>query len=171
MTASNVDVAIVGAGTAGLSAYREVRRYTDNIALIEAGPFGTTCARVGCMPSKLLIAPAEARHRLAALPEFGIAADAGRVDGEAVMRRVRAERDRFVGFITESVAGFDQSHIVRAHARFEDAHTLRLHPTAEGGSRHGEIDRIACRAHRPGYGITAGDTRTAARSRRSRDRQ
>ena len=28
--------------------------------MIDPGPFGTTCARVGCMPSKLLIAAAEA---------------------------------------------------------------------------------------------------------------
>jgi len=121
-----VDVAIIGAGTAGMAAYREVRKHTDRIALIEGGPFGTTCARVGCMPSKLLIAPAHARHRLAALPSFGIQSDAGNVDGRAVMKRVREERDRFVGFVKDAVAGFDPQHVVRAHAMFEDPHTLRL---------------------------------------------
>jgi dihydrolipoamide dehydrogenase len=126
MTERSVDIAIIGAGTAGMAAYREARKFTDSIALIEGGPFGTTCARVGCMPSKLLIAPAEARHRLQALPEFGISADAGRVDGKAVMRRVREERDRFVGFVQDAVDGFDQEHIVRATARFEDDHTLAL---------------------------------------------
>jgi len=50
----DVDVAILGAGTAGMSAYREASKYTDRIALIDGGPLGTTCARVGCMPSKLL---------------------------------------------------------------------------------------------------------------------
>lgn len=150
MNPSNVDVAIIGAGTAGLSAYREVRRYTDSIALIESGPFGTTCARVGCMPSKLLIAPAEARHRLERLPAFGIAAEAGRVDGVALMRRVRSERDRFVGFVIESMQGFDPSHIIRAHARFEDAHSLRLDrasdadatEAAAGGIQRLRADRI-----------------------------
>ncbi len=128
----DVEVAIIGAGTAGMAAYREVRKNIDRVALIEGGPFGTTCARVGCMPSKLLIAPADARHRLSALPAFGIHSDAGKVDGVAVMRRVREERDRFVGFVKDAVEGFDQAHIVRAHAMFEDPHTLRLSEASEG---------------------------------------
>ena len=132
MAIQEVDVAIIGAGTAGMAAYREVRKHTDRIALIEGGPFGTTCARVGCMPSKLLIAPAEARHRLSALPAFGIHSDAGKVDGRAVMRRVREERDRFVGFVKDAVAGFDQQHVVRAHAMFEDPHALRLSAASDG---------------------------------------
>jgi dihydrolipoamide dehydrogenase len=132
MDVHEVDVAIIGAGTAGMAAYREVRKQTDHIALIEGGPFGTTCARVGCMPSKLLIAPALARHALSRLPAFGIHSDAGKVDGRAVMQRVRDERDRFVGFVKEAVADFDQAHIVRAHAEFEDPHTLRLSPSGDG---------------------------------------
>lgn len=147
MTERKVDVAIIGAGTAGLSAYREVRKYTDRIALVEGGPFGTTCARVGCMPSKLLIAPAEARHRLQAFAQFGLSTDAGAVDGVAVMRRVREERDRFVGYVKESIEGFEKGHIVRAHAAFEDPHGLRLSPAhgvaeVAGGSARLVADRI-----------------------------
>ena len=125
-------MAIIGAGTAGMTAYHEVCKYTDSVALIEGGPFGTTCARVGCMPSKLLIAAAEARHRLTLLPAFGIASDAGKVDGRAVMKRVRDERDRFVGFVLDAVAGFDAKHVMRAHAEFEDPHTLKLSPAFDG---------------------------------------
>lgn len=49
------DVAIIGAGTAGLYALREVRRANKQFVLIDKGPLGTTCARVGCMPSKLAL--------------------------------------------------------------------------------------------------------------------
>lgn len=140
MSLREVEIAIIGAGTAGLSAYREVRKHTDSVALIEGGPFGTTCARVGCMPSKLLIAAAAARHRLGTLPAFGIASDGGRVDGRAVMQRVRDERDRFVGFVLEAVAGFDPRHVVRAHAEFEDPHTLKLSPATDGSTA--QVERI-----------------------------
>ena len=132
MGVHEVDIAIIGAGTAGMAAYHQLRKQGDRIALIEGGPFGTTCARVGCMPSKLLVAPAHARHRLAALPAFGIESDAGKVDGRAVMKRVREERDRFVGFVKDTLASFDQRQVVRAHAAFEDPHTLRLSAASDG---------------------------------------
>ena len=67
MAERKVEVAIIGAGTAGLAAYRRVREHTERLVLIEVGPHGTTCARVGCMPSKLLIA-AEAAIRVAMEP-------------------------------------------------------------------------------------------------------
>jgi len=121
-----VDVAIVGAGTAGMGAYRAARKHSDRIALIEGGPYGTTCARVGCMPSKLLIAAAKAAEAVREASGFGVHAGAPRVDGVEVMDRVRRERDRFVGFVIEAVEGFEPSHRFRGNARFEDPHTLRL---------------------------------------------
>ena len=54
-----VDIAVIGTGTAGMAACRKARERTDSLALIEGGACGTTCARVGCMPAKLLIAAAE----------------------------------------------------------------------------------------------------------------
>ena len=54
-----VDVAIIGAGSAGLAAARAVRKVTDKFIVIQGGPPGTTCARVGCMPSKVLIQVAD----------------------------------------------------------------------------------------------------------------
>jgi len=120
------DIAIIGTGTSGMAAYREALKYTDNIALIEGYKYGTTCARVGCMPSKLLIAPAEARHRAQNFNSFGLRGNIPDVDGAAVMERVRAERDRFVGFVEDAVAQFNQRHLIKACARFKDDYTLIL---------------------------------------------
>ena len=61
--AKNIDVAIMGGGSAGLYALSQVKRKTDNYVLINGGELGTTCARVGCMPSKVLIQVAEDFHR------------------------------------------------------------------------------------------------------------
>jgi dihydrolipoamide dehydrogenase len=93
----DVDTVIVGAGTAGLSALREVRRYTDDFLLINDGGWGTTCAAVGCMPSKALIEAANAFHRRHDFDAFGIrGAEALRADIPAVLARVRKMRDGFV---------------------------------------------------------------------------
>ena len=92
-----LDVIVVGAGTAGLAAVREVAKRTDNFLLVNDGPYGTTCARVGCMPSKVLIEAANAFHRRHDFAEFGIAgAEALRMDVAAALRRVRRLRDDFV---------------------------------------------------------------------------
>ncbi|MDH5727063.1 MAG: FAD-dependent oxidoreductase, partial [Nitrospira sp.] len=97
----DVDVAIIGAGSAGLSALREVRRYTENFVLINDGPYGTTCARVGCMPSKAMIEAANAFHHRHRLREMGISGgDRLTVDrAAAVLRRVRRLRDAFVAYV------------------------------------------------------------------------
>ena len=92
-----VDTVIVGAGTAGLSALREVRRYTDDFLLVNDGHWGTTCAAVGCMPSKALIEVANTFHRRTLFPEFGLRGEeALRADIPAVLAHVRKLRDSFV---------------------------------------------------------------------------
>jgi dihydrolipoamide dehydrogenase len=120
------DVAVIGAGTAGMTAYRAAREHTDRVVVVEGGPYGTTCARVGCMPSKLLIAAAEAAHTIAEAPAFGVHAGAVRVDGRAVMARVRAERDRFVGFVVEAVERWPDEARIRGHARFVADQVLQV---------------------------------------------
>lgn len=137
MAAHRVDVAIIGAGTAGLAAYRAARAHTERLILIEGGPYGTTCARVGCMPSKLLIAAAEAAYAVEEAPVFGVDAGPVRIDGRAVMRRVRAERDRFVRVVVESVKSFPQEHRLKGHARFTGDHRLQV-----GDAVTVEADRI-----------------------------
>ncbi|WP_417832647.1 dihydrolipoyl dehydrogenase [Terasakiella sp.] len=126
MPARKVDIAIIGAGTAGMGAYREATKVTDNVVLIEGGEYGTTCARVGCMPSKLLIAAAEAAHFGGHTQPFGVTYQPPKIDGKAVMARVKSERDRFVGFVKEDVEGWDEVNRIRAYAKFIDDHHLEL---------------------------------------------
>jgi len=130
-----VDVAVIGTGTAGMSAYRAAVAQGARTVVIESGPYGTTCARVGCMPSKLLIAAADAAHMLDVAPGFGVHPGEKRIDGRAVMERVRNERDRFVGFVLESVESFPIEDRILGHARFIGPHTLRIddHTEIEAG--------------------------------------
>jgi dihydrolipoamide dehydrogenase len=120
----NVDVAVIGTGTAGLTAYRAAKAQGARTVVIESGPYGTTCARVGCMPSKLLIAASEAAHMLHAASAFGVHAGQTRIDGVAVMERVRRERDRFVGLVLEGVDNIPPEDKVLGHARFTGRQSL-----------------------------------------------
>jgi dihydrolipoamide dehydrogenase len=153
----SVDVAVIGAGTAGLSAYRAAKAQGARTVMIEGGPYGTTCARVGCMPSKLLIAASEAAHTAQHAGAFGVHAGAITIDGRAVMERVRRERDRFVGFVLDSVEHIPAADKLRGHARFTGPHTLQVddHTTVEAsriviatGSTPAQLPKLA--------GITSG---------------
>lgn len=120
-----VNVAVIGGGTAGLGAYRAAKAHNDSVVMIEGGPFGTTCARVGCMPSKLLIAAAESAHNIEKAPEFGVHPNGPAViNGREVMDRVKRERDRFVGFVLEGVEEIPASDKILGYAKFKDDHTL-----------------------------------------------
>jgi len=126
MKKQHVEVAIIGSGTAGMGAYRAALAHTNSIALIEGGPYGTTCARVGCMPSKLLIAAADAAYHAKHTDQFGVRVEQVEVDGKAVMERIRYERDRFVGFVVESVEGFNPDHRMIGYVTFKNDHTLMI---------------------------------------------
>ena len=156
MEQRKVDVAILGAGTAGMGAYRAARKHTDNLVMIEASHYGTTCARVGCMPSKLLIAAADAAHGARHADLFGVRPGEVVVDGPAVMQRVRDERDRFVSFVLEAVENFPEEHRVQGHARFLSPHRLRV-----GDDLEIEAGRVVIatgsRPNIPGFLKAAGD--------------
>ncbi|WP_407520206.1 dihydrolipoyl dehydrogenase [Methylobacterium oryzisoli] len=118
------DVAVIGAGTAGLAAWDAATQAGARVALIERGPGGTTCARVGCMPSKLLIAAARAAHEARGAGLFGIEVPRVGVDGRAVMRRLRAERDRFVASVREGLSRIPEDLRIAGTARFTGPATL-----------------------------------------------
>ncbi len=126
MQQREVDVVVIGAGTAGMTAYRAAKRAGKQVVLVEADQYGTTCARVGCMPSKLLIAAAEAASKVAQSHEFGVLVDKVRIDGKAVMQRVRTERDRFVGFVLKDIDSFPAEDKIQGWARLLDDHTVQV---------------------------------------------
>lgn len=120
------DVAIIGAGSAGLSALQQVRKHTDRFVLINDGHYGTTCARVGCMPSKVLIEAANAFHRRRAFKTFGIAgAEALSIDTTAVLRHVRSLRDSFVAGVLKVTDSLGERSI-QGHARFVAPQTIEV---------------------------------------------
>lgn len=122
----NVDIAIIGAGTAGLSAFKEATKHKKRVVLIDGGTLGTTCARVGCMPSKVLIQVAEFFHQRLYLKDQGIhGGEHLTVDIPEALAYVRQLRDHFTSGVvkyTESLG--DQ--LIRENARFIDPNTLQV---------------------------------------------
>jgi len=123
-----VKFVILGAGSAGLTAMSTIQKITDDFVMINGGDYGTTCARVGCMPSKALIQSANVYHKRHHFNEFGVkGADQVTVDVEAVMNRVRRLRDRFTGGVKSgSTEKLKEGQLINGYARFLAENQLQV---------------------------------------------
>jgi mercuric reductase len=112
------DLAVVGSGSAAFATAIEARRRDASVVMIEHGTVGGTCVNVGCIPSKALLAAADARH--VALDQHfpGIATTAAGVDMAALVDG----KDAIVGVLRhekyEELAGLYGFDIIQGHARF-----------------------------------------------------
>lgn len=81
------DLAIIGSGGGAFAAAIRATTLGRSVVMIERGTFGGTCVNTGCVPSKALLAAAEARHIAAdATARFpGIATAAEPVDMPALV--------------------------------------------------------------------------------------
>lgn len=119
-----VDVVIIGAGTAGLNAVSQVKRNKKSFVLVNGGELGTTCARVGCMPSKAMIHVANSFHNRKSFSSIGINGEEHlNVDAESVLKHTRRLRDYFVGFVLEDVNKLGD-HFISGYAKFKDRNHL-----------------------------------------------
>jgi dihydrolipoamide dehydrogenase len=123
----HVKVAIIGAGSAGLSALRQVKKTTGDYVLIDRTPLGTTCARVGCMPSKALIQVAGEFQRRRLFAESGITGSAHLAcDIPAVLRHVRSLRNRFTEGMVQATQTQAGDRLLVGQAKFLDVHHLQV---------------------------------------------
>ena len=124
---SEIDVAIIGAGTAGLSAMAQVKRVTDNFVLINGGELGTTCARVGCMPSNAAIQVADTFHHRTLFDRFGITQGNDLdVDREETLEHIRDMRDVFVDMVLSHTTDEMGDELIDGYATITGANTLEV---------------------------------------------
>jgi dihydrolipoamide dehydrogenase len=119
------DIIIIGAGTAGISAYKEAIKHTQNILIINDGPWDTTCARVGCMPSKILISSANRAYEMQNLKGLGLSAKV-EIDTSQVMQHVQQLRDRFTRATLKDVDSWKAEHKISGRAEFINANTVQV---------------------------------------------
>ncbi len=123
---ANYDAIIIGAGQAGPYLARRLAAAGMPVAIVERHLVGGTCVNTGCIPTKTLVASAEAARYAQRAAEFGVVIDGPvRVD----MKRVKARKDAVVGRssagLTQWLSG-DKITLIRGHARFTGAHEVRV---------------------------------------------
>jgi mycothione reductase len=82
------DVIVIGSGC-GLNIVNETLVHGLNVALVDKGPLGGTCANLGCIPSKMLIFPAERITEIQEAKKLGIEIDIRNIDFKSIMERMR----------------------------------------------------------------------------------
>lgn len=118
------DIAIIGAGAAGLVTAAGAASLGRKVVLFEAGEMGGDCLNYGCVPSKAILTAAHKAHGVREAARWGIEAELKRVDFARV-RQTIAEAIRTIE-PNDSQARFEGLGVtvVRERARFAGPRTL-----------------------------------------------
>lgn len=137
MTHYDIDVAVIGGGSAGLTAAVGCAWFGARTVLIERDRLGGDCTWRGCVPSKALLHAASMAAKARRMTRFGIHAGEVSVDFEKVMRRLRRVR-REIYEHTESPERLRGLGVIpmQAEARFVDEHTLHVENERGSGRVH-----------------------------------
>ncbi len=120
------DAIVVGAGQAGPPLVGRLTEAGHTVAMVERKLIGGTCVNTGCIPTKTLVASAQAAHLARRGADYGVNTGPVSVD----MSKVKARKDGIVlddrKGVEDWLDGMDGCTVFRGHARFEDPHTLRV---------------------------------------------
>jgi pyruvate/2-oxoglutarate dehydrogenase complex dihydrolipoamide dehydrogenase (E3) component len=126
MASFDYDLAIIGAGSGGLTAARVGRFFAKRVALIDKDRLGGDCLHYGCVPNKALIKASRVANEAATAPRWGLSAAREATDLGAVNARVQ-QAITDVGKLDDaevlSELGID---VLLGGATFRDPHTLRV---------------------------------------------
>ncbi len=120
------DLAVIGAGTAGLTAAIAAVQLGARVALIEGGRTGGECTWTGCIPSKALLAAARTAHHAREAGRYGIEVKGVEVDFAAVMGYVRDTIQQVYHEETPEKLRAQGIDVYETYAQFADSHTLCL---------------------------------------------
>ena len=121
---THYDLAIIGAGSAGLTAARFAARLGRRVALIEASRIGGDCTWTGCVPSKALLHTARVAHTIRTSKCYGIRTGEPEADFAAVMSRIRSVIEHIYAAESPDALRAEGIDVIEGRAQFEDAHTV-----------------------------------------------
>lgn len=122
----NCDSVIVGAGTAGLEAYK-VASTKGLCILVESGPLGTTAQRTGDTPLTLLIEAGRCARELYNIKRHGVNfLGEYQLDSSGVMNALRSVRARATTEVLSFMYRIPEGQRIIGKASFVDENTLQV---------------------------------------------
>ncbi len=99
---------------------------TMKVAVIDKDEPGGICLTRGCIPSKMLLYPAELVRTIAGAPEFGIDVDIRKKDFKRVMDRMRTLISKDINMIRQGLSQSKNIDYYPAIAEFVGPYTLKV---------------------------------------------
>ena len=121
------DTVVIGAGSAGLAAFRKASENGALCILVDQGPLGTSAQRSGELPLSLLMSAGEALYSASHLENFGIETiNSSSFNIDKVLNSLRAVRSRATSEVLSFLYKIPEERRLRGQASFLDAHTIRV---------------------------------------------
>lgn len=119
------DVIVIGSGSGAIIADRAVE-HGMKVAMVDKGPLGGTCLSLGCIPSKMLIYPADRIVEIQEAAKLGVEAEIKRIDFGAIMERMRGSRAEDQKHIREGMTHMHDLDYYEAEGHFIAESTLEV---------------------------------------------
>jgi dihydrolipoamide dehydrogenase len=119
------DVVVIGSG-AGAIIVEQALIHDLKVALVDKGPLGGTCLNVGCIPSKILIFPADRIVEIREAAKLGVHADIKEVDFQTIMERMRRIVHGSQNRIREGIEYVKELDFYGDSGHFVDDYTLEV---------------------------------------------
>lgn len=124
--AIHTDICVIGGGAAGLSVASSAALLGVPVVLIERARMGGDCLNAGCVPSKALIAAANAAHSARISSALGVKLRGVSIDHAAVRRHIAGVIDEIAPM--DSVARYRAlgARVIEGEARFTGPRSLEV---------------------------------------------
>jgi pyruvate/2-oxoglutarate dehydrogenase complex dihydrolipoamide dehydrogenase (E3) component len=132
---SKYDAIVIGSGQAGNPLCQKLADHGWAVALIEKEHLGGTCVNTGCTPTKTMVASAQVAHYARHAARWGVRSSDVSVDLAKIVARKNQIVGQVRGGLERKVQQRKNLHLHRGHARFLDAHRLRVGDQVLEGER------------------------------------
>ncbi|MBU6996101.1 MAG: dihydrolipoyl dehydrogenase [Theionarchaea archaeon] len=117
------DVIVIGSGSGAIIASRALSSGLK-VALVDRGPLGGTCLNVGCIPSKMLIYPADVLAEIQEAKKLGITAEITSIDFTSIMERMKKIVHEDQNHMRAGIEAAEPLGFFETEAHFTDDYTL-----------------------------------------------
>jgi mycothione reductase len=121
----NYDVIVIGSGC-GTIITEEAVAHGLKTALVDRGPLGGTCLNLGCIPSKMLIYPADRIAEIEEARKLGIEAEIKNIDFKSIMARMRRNIRENQSHIREGIEQAKGLDFYQGEGHFSGDYTLEV---------------------------------------------